>query len=183
MARKKKGALGAMIKNAKELSSFRSNKTLAPLWNLTTTYIAPAVAGYATTRIVGKLVRNYVEPKYPKFGAASNIAASVGTLFGLWYLTSKVKSLSNYQAGVLAGSGIAAIQSLLTAIMPSLAAAVFDAPAAQATGADYVDSEEEGGGDDVESPMSDEAPSVEEEISSIEGEDEQYDEFRSGVFN
>lgn len=182
MARKKKGALAGLVRNAREISSFKGNKILAPLWNMTTTYVAPAVVGYATTRVVGRLVRNLVAPRFPKLAGASNIAASVGTLFGLWYLTSKVKSLSNYQAGVLAGSGIAAVQSLISALMPKLGAAVFDAPVS--TGAAYVDSDEEGGGDDMEEPMSDEAPSEEEaEIAAIEGEDEDYDEFREGIFN
>lgn len=185
MARKKKSALAGLVNNAREIASYKKNPVVAPLMEMAVVYIAPAVAGYAVTRVAGRMVKSFVEPRFPKLATLSAVLANAATFGTLWYASSKVKSLSNYQAGLLAGSGVALAQTVINALLPGLGRIIFDQPPVFVAPTSAGDT-------DFDEPMDDEAPTSSgddaidengEEIAAVEGEEEQFDEFRQGVFN
>ena len=177
MARKKRSALAGLVKNVREVASYKSNPVVAPLMEMATIYVAPALAGYAVTRVAGRMVRSFVEPKFPKLATFSAVLANAAAFGALWYASSKVKSLSNYQAGLLAGSGVALAQTIINALLPGLGRVIFDQPPVFVSPTGDFSDEEVNDEDPSESTTDDE-----DEISAVEGEEEQYDEFRQGAF-
>lgn len=84
------------------------------------TYVAPAAVGYTASRVAGRLARNTLGAKFPKFNKPIQVLANAGTLAALWYTASKVKSLNKYKSGLIAGAGVATVQSLVEFIFPKL---------------------------------------------------------------
>lgn len=129
MAKKKKGFVSKFIKGAvakrNPVEAVKSSKVVGDAL----TYIAPAVAGYAVARTVGRVTRNYIAPRFknPVFVKPLQILGNATALAALWYLSSKWRSISKYRAGLIAGAGLATAQSVIELVFPKLGW-VFDPP-------------------------------------------------------
>lgn len=69
-----------------------------------------------------RLIANKIGPRLPGISALGALAApvaAVGTVIGVNFLTKKVGALAKYRTGLLLGSALAALDSLVTAFAPA----------------------------------------------------------------
>jgi hypothetical protein len=98
-----------------------------PILRETLDYIVPGFAGFAATRLGTRIVATQIAKWKPSWAKHAGAAASIGTFLAAWLLAHRVKMLAKYQAPLMVGSGIAAIQSLIQIYIPMLGWTVSDA--------------------------------------------------------
>lgn len=125
MAKFKKKSLGA-VNFVKKVAAHRSH----PVVGMLLQYVAPAVGGYATVQVVGRIARGVVGKRWPGYAAHAAIGAKLATAATLYYATGAVQSLKKHREAILAGAGIALFETLVKALLPGMGWLI-DAPAAQ----------------------------------------------------
>jgi hypothetical protein len=89
-----------------------------PFWSSAFFYVAPAIGGYAVTRLAGRAARTYLAPRWPQARRFLPVAGSVLAGGALFAAVSYVGALKKYRVQVMAGVGVALAQSLLLAVAP-----------------------------------------------------------------
>jgi hypothetical protein len=101
-------------------------------------YVVPGFAGFAVTRLGTRIAATQIAKYNPSWAKHAGAAASIGTFLAAWLLAHRVKFLAKYQAPLMVGSAIAAIQSLIQLYVPMLGWAVSDATPELAAGTQSV---------------------------------------------
>lgn len=94
--------------------------------------VLPGFAAFAGVRGATKIAVTQIAKLKPTAGKHAGAAVSVGAFLAAWFLAHRVKFLAKYHTGVVVGSAIAAMQSLIQLYMPGMGWLVADAtPAPQ----------------------------------------------------
>lgn len=82
--------------------------------------VLPGVAGYVANRFSAKLINGFVGGSLPAM-LGKHVKPAVSTALGalVWWLSEKTELLKSHREGVVAGTGVAVLQSLLEAYMPA----------------------------------------------------------------
>lgn len=94
--------------------------------------IIPGFASFAGTRLATRVAVTQIAKIKPNLGKHAGAGVSIGAFLAAWFLAHKWKFLAKYHTGVVVGSTIAALQSLIQLYMPSLGWVVSDAQPAPA---------------------------------------------------
>jgi len=117
-----------------------------------TDVILPGFAGFAAARFATRMATIAVGKRWPKFARHAGALASLSVLGFSWFGAGRIKAISKYQDGLLLGSSIGTLQTLIQTYIPKLgwivaevAPAELAAPAAGAlSGGDGLPDEEWG---------------------------------------
>lgn len=162
--------------------------------------VAPAVAGYAGTRLLGRIAMVQIGKRWPQLGRWANV---IGTSIGFgatWLLGNRINPIERWHQPITIGAAIAAVQTVVQTALPQVGWMVSDcdmsqyqaqqtpiltpaAPAAAPSAtSDYEDDDEYGfedeqasnaGGSDAAAPVTDDA-------TDDQGTDEDFD---TGIFS
>lgn len=102
----------------KTTSIVKSPANNPPLFQDLVEFIVPGFAGYAATRLVGRVVHNVASKKFPKLGRHIGVASNLAAFAASWLLVHRVKKLEKYHTPVTVGAAIAAIQSVVQTYLP-----------------------------------------------------------------
>jgi hypothetical protein len=80
--------------------------------------LLPGFGAYAATRVLARIVYNFVQPRWPSLGKHAHALAGVLGFGGTWFFAHKIEKLAPYHDGIVMGSGIAALQGVATAYLP-----------------------------------------------------------------
>jgi hypothetical protein len=90
-------------------------------------FVGPGFAAFAATRFATQIASTQIAKRWPSMATHAGAAASVGSFLAAWFLGNKVKLVEKYQSAIIAGSGIAALQSIIQLYFPKLGWIVSDA--------------------------------------------------------
>jgi hypothetical protein len=177
---KKKG-LAAFKKRRKRNPAKTKAKANPPLLKDATEVILPGFASYAATRLLARIVYTVIQKKYPKVGKHAAAGASVAAFAAIWFAGHKIKRLEKYHDGIVIGSAIATIGTLIRTYLPKYGWIVADyrpedvKPAA-ANGAARLLPEPELDDDDEYSHLEGEIEAQEAEEAAKEAKEEEAEE-------
>jgi hypothetical protein len=114
MARKKGlAAFKKRRRGRKKKANPPAKKANPPLLKDATEVILPGFASYAGTRLLARIVYTIIQKKYPKAGKHAAAGASVAAFAAVWFGAHRIKRLEKYHDGMVMGSAIATIGTLV----------------------------------------------------------------------
>lgn len=122
MAKKKKG-LVSFVKKFTGRKNPEGGLFKSDILESAITYVAPAATGYIVTRSAGRLATNTIGRKIKSENGLKmlKLGSNAAAFVLLWILAENVQRLRKYKSGVIAGSGIAAIQTFIELVLPKFA--------------------------------------------------------------
>lgn len=82
--------------------------------------LLPGLGGYAATRMVGRLVRNVLGGRWPRFFRHYGPLGNLIALLAIWAVMEKWSKARKYKDPAVLGAGIAFVQTLLQTYLPGL---------------------------------------------------------------
>lgn len=104
--------------------SYSRYKRNPPLAKDMAAYIIPGFAAFAASRVFARMATEQIAKRRPGAGRHAGAIAAVGAFAAAWFGAHRVKYLARYHDGIVVGSGLAAIQSLISIYMPRLARSI-----------------------------------------------------------
>ncbi len=81
--------------------------------------LLPGFLAYGATRVLQRIAFTLVQKRWPRFGKWAHAAAGVASFTGAWFLAHRIKKLAPFHDGILMGTGIAGIQGVASAVLPT----------------------------------------------------------------
>lgn len=103
---------------------FKKNPSSSPKRNPPITadlleWVAPGFAGFASTRLLTRVVQTQIAKRAPKASKHAGAIASIGSFLAAWLLGHRVSMISKYHTPITVGAAIAAAQSILQIYAPN----------------------------------------------------------------
>lgn len=117
MAKKKRG-LAAYKKRAKRNTEIVQARSNPPPMEDLVEFIVPGFAGYAGTRLVGRIVHGAVIKKWPKLAKHASVLSTFATAGTAMLAVHRIERIEKYHTPVVVGASIAALQSVVQAYLP-----------------------------------------------------------------
>lgn len=114
---KKKG-LAANKRRRKARNPSTSLTPNPPVGQDITHVLLPGFGAYAVTRFLSRVVYSMVQKRSPKFGKHAGALAAMAGFGSAWFFAHKIKKIQPYHDGIIIGSGIAALQTLVRTYTP-----------------------------------------------------------------
>ncbi|MDX1421501.1 MAG: hypothetical protein R3322_00085 [Kiloniellales bacterium] len=119
MARSKAKNLTKAVAKRKRSSPISAAPRSNPPIGFDVAYVVvPALGAYAGTRLVGRIARGIAKKRSPKMAKHAGALAPALFTAGLWATVHRFDRLLPYHDGILAGSFVASVQSLLQNYAP-----------------------------------------------------------------
>ena len=113
--------------------------------------ILPALAGFAGSRLVTRMLTIAINKKWPKAAKHAGAVSAIATFAAAWWGAHKVKFLEKYADSITVGAGIGAAATLLQTYVPKLGWVMSEvattelAPPAPTPTGEYADSDDSWG--------------------------------------
>lgn len=82
--------------------------------------VLPGFASFAAARFTTRMVTLAIAKKWPKLAHHAGAIASVGVFAGGYYGAHKISALSKYHEGIMLGTGVATMATLLQTYVPAM---------------------------------------------------------------
>lgn len=114
---KKKG-LAANKRRRQARNPSKSLTVNPPVGRDITHVLLPGFGAYAVTRFLSRVVYSMVQKRSPKLGKHAGALAALAGFGGAWFFAHKIKKIEDYHDGIIIGSGIAALQTIVRTYTP-----------------------------------------------------------------
>lgn len=148
MARRSKR--NPVVNFVKSVASHKKNKIVDTLL----TYVAPAVGSYVAIHTVGRMAHHFVAKRWPAYANHASFGVKLAAAATVYYVSDKVKFMKERREAILAGMGVALVESLVRLMLPGMAWAI-DGPAPASRIAPHSGPDDLEGDDDLLAPTND----------------------------
>ncbi len=138
-------------------------------------YVVPGFGGFVATKLATRLVTSQVAARWPQHAKKAAIGTTVAAFLGAWFLGNKWKWLARWHTPVVVGSGLAALQSMVSILFPDkLAWLVGDSPLVIGAGPQQTATQAQ----QIATAMQGTAPALPSHLEELTNEDPQWYSFR-----
>lgn len=91
-----------------------------PFWADMGNQVLPAVAGFAGSRLLTRMLTLMLAKRWPKLARHAGAIAGVGVFAGAYWGAHKIKALARWADGIVVGAGVGAAATVVQTYIPKL---------------------------------------------------------------